>query len=234
MDGSDWLNTLSRFQAHIRGYLTRNEIKCACSEFEDIVRELDGDVGHLDWRGHSIIPRPHFKDTDGPLQKLDAFAKDVEKQADRGSCFTEQPGDTEEVQILSDRIEPERDGGSCSASSPPVVEGEQGSCQGKLLEGGGRLEGGLLASQEDATTVWSCPGLDTSYRQGSHQRRSLVQDVPLTPEVLKQHRNSLAMEMLWLRQAIDSRKKVRVFSHVRSLQANQQQYLSLKETLNMS
>ncbi len=36
----------------------------------------------------------------------------------------------------------------------------------------------------------------------------LAQDVPCTPEALRLHRNTLTMELLWLQQAIDSRKKV--------------------------
>lgn len=41
----------------------------------------------------------------------------------------------------------------------------------------------------------------------SHQY-SLAQEVPCTPEALRLHRNTLTMELLWLQQAIDSRKKV--------------------------
>lgn len=36
----------------------------------------------------------------------------------------------------------------------------------------------------------------------------LAQEVPCTPEALRLHRNTLTMELLWLQQAIDSRKKV--------------------------
>lgn len=37
----------------------------------------------------------------------------------------------------------------------------------------------------------------------------LAQDVPQTPEGLRLHRNTLTMELVWIQQAIDSRKKVR-------------------------
>ena len=36
----------------------------------------------------------------------------------------------------------------------------------------------------------------------------LAQEVPCTPEALRLHRNTLTMELLWIQQAIDSRKKV--------------------------
>lgn len=40
------------------------------------------------------------------------------------------------------------------------------------------------------------------------QQCSLAQEVPCTPEALRLHRNTLTMELVWLQQAIDSRKKV--------------------------
>ena len=40
------------------------------------------------------------------------------------------------------------------------------------------------------------------------QQYCLAQEVPCTPEALRRHRNALTMELLWLQQAIDSRKKV--------------------------
>lgn len=40
------------------------------------------------------------------------------------------------------------------------------------------------------------------------QQYSLAREVPCTPEALRLHRNTLTMELLWLQQAIDSRKKV--------------------------
>lgn len=39
---------------------------------------------------------------------------------------------------------------------------------------------------------------------------TLLKGVAHTPEALKQHRNTLAMELLWIQQAIASRKKVRI------------------------
>ncbi|CAB1334906.1 unnamed protein product [Coregonus sp. 'balchen'] len=206
MEGSEWI--FIRFQAHARGYLVRKEINCARSEFEDIVRDIDGDVNHLDWKGN-IIAIPHFKDIESPLQNSGIFTKKhAEEAPDRGSHPLEQPGERKGAQLMSDRIEPERDdphshglasisrGSSSPPSFPPGGEGETESSQGELLDGGCMLES----------------------TGGSQQWRSLAQDVPHTPEALQLHRNTLTMEMLWLQQAIASRKK----------------YLSLKERLNMS
>ncbi|KAL0969601.1 hypothetical protein UPYG_G00229640 [Umbra pygmaea] len=212
MEGSEWLNTFTHFQAHARGYLVRKEVKSACSEFEDIVRSIDGDVTHMDWKGH-VIPRPHFKDIDGPLQKCGAFTKKAAQNQGARDPAMEQPGETEAGLLTVDRMEPERDSqGQASAS------GGEEDVKGNVEQPDG---GGLRDSIGDETNVWSSLVLDSScshFHKGSKQRRTLAQDVPQTPEGLKLHRNSLAMEMLWLQQAIASRKK----------------YLSLKERLNMS
>ncbi|KAM9571781.1 IQ domain-containing protein C isoform 2-T2 [Salvelinus alpinus] len=153
--------------------------------------------------------------------------KHAEEAPDRGSHPLEQPGEREGAQLMSDRLEPERDdpyshgqasisrGSPSPSSCPPGGEGETESSQ-EQLDGGGMLE-----STGDTTTVWSSLGRDVSYgcfQKGSQRWRSLAQDEPHTPEALQLHRNNLAMEMLWLQQAIASRKK----------------YLSLKERLNIS
>ncbi|XP_029569915.1 IQ domain-containing protein C isoform X2 [Salmo trutta] len=130
MEGSEWIFIL--FQAHARGYLMRKEINCARSEFEDIVRDIDGEVNHLDWKGN-IIAIPHFKD-DGPSGIF--TKKHAEEAPDRGSHPLEQPGEREGAQLMSDRLEPERDdpyshgqasisrGSSSPSSCPPGGEGE--------------------------------------------------------------------------------------------------------------
>ncbi|XP_071183152.1 IQ domain-containing protein C isoform X2 [Salvelinus alpinus] len=163
MEGSEWIFIL--FQAHARGYLMRKEINCARSEFEDIVRDIDGGVNHLDWKGN-IIAIPHFKD-DGPSGIF--TKKHAEEAPDRGSHPLEQPGEREGAQLMSDRLEPERDdpyshgqasisrGSPSPSSCPPGGEGETESSQ-EQLDGGGMLE-----STGDTTTVWSSLGRDVSY-----------------------------------------------------------------------
>ncbi|XP_014065568.2 IQ domain-containing protein C [Salmo salar] len=186
MEGSEWIFIL--FQAHARGYLMRKEINCARSEFEDIVRDIDGEVNHLDWKGN-IIAIPHFKD-DGPSGIF--TKKHAEEAPDGGSHPLEQPGEREGAQLMSDRLEPERD--------DPYSHGQASISRG-------------------SSSPSSCPpGGEGETQKGSQQWCSLAQDEPHTPEALQLHRNTLAMEMLWLQQAIASRKK----------------YLSLKERLNIS
>lgn len=50
--------------------------------------------------------------------------------------------------------------------------------------------------------------LEVVMRPLGSRQYCLAQEVPFTPEALRLHRNTLTMELLWLQQAIDSRKKV--------------------------
>lgn len=60
--GSVFLILLYRPQAFCRGYLKRKDLDWVRTQFEDIVREIDGDLDHLHWKG-KIISKPHFTDT---------------------------------------------------------------------------------------------------------------------------------------------------------------------------
>lgn len=42
--------------------MVRKEVRRAREDFEDVVREIDGGLTHLEWR-ETVIPIPHFTDT---------------------------------------------------------------------------------------------------------------------------------------------------------------------------
>ncbi|KAM4625865.1 IQ domain-containing protein C [Polymixia lowei] len=228
MERRAWEKILTDFQARARGYLVRHEINRAREDFEGIVGEIDGDLTHLQWR-ETIIPIPHFTDTDGLLLRPaegSSDSKTLKSGLHVGACPQNQPpGPLLETRVvrhlLPERIEAERDGSHslsrvCSPSSPAGgnEEGKRESGPGNQLD-----DAGVMESTGDTTTVWSSLGLDSnSHSHKGHQQYCLVQDVPRTPEALCLHRNTLAMELLWLQQAIASRKK----------------YLSLKERLSVS
>ncbi|XP_029350411.1 IQ domain-containing protein C isoform X2 [Echeneis naucrates] len=172
MDRDKWERTLVRFQACARGHLVRSEVRRAREDFEDIVREIDGGLTHLQWRD-TPIPLPCFTDTDDLLLRLSSAAS---KSPDPGLHVTASP------------------------QSPAAGSGEPPAQKTGADEGNQRdRDGGVMES--------------TGPRQ-----YSLAQDVPHTPEALRLHRNTLTMELVWLQQAIDSRKK----------------YLSLKDRLTIS
>ncbi|XP_029350410.1 IQ domain-containing protein C isoform X1 [Echeneis naucrates] len=190
MDRDKWERTLVRFQACARGHLVRSEVRRAREDFEDIVREIDGGLTHLQWRD-TPIPLPCFTDTDDLLLRLSSAAS---KSPDPGLHVTASP------------------------QSPAAGSGEPPAQKTGADEGNQRdRDGGVMESTGDSTTIWSSLELDVSSPLGPRQY-SLAQDVPHTPEALRLHRNTLTMELVWLQQAIDSRKK----------------YLSLKDRLTIS
>ncbi|XP_035465738.1 IQ domain-containing protein C isoform X2 [Scophthalmus maximus] len=76
-------------------------------------------------------------------------------------------------------------------------------------------------AQRDDSGTKGQARLSTDRLPSSHagpRQYCLAQEVPRTPEALHLHRNTLTMELVWLQQAIDSRKK----------------YLSLKDRLTVS
>ncbi|XP_056152471.1 IQ domain-containing protein C [Lampris incognitus] len=233
MEGSHWENLMIKFQAHARGYLMREEVSRARKDFEDIVKEIDGDLTHLQWR-ETIVALPYFTDTDGAFfgPSVNSSARKTLKPAvDISVCQPPAPLSEEglfdsclpPVNLKAERDCSHRQGqaffsGVCYRSSPASEEegGQRDSCWGSQMEDGGLV----MESTEDTTTVWNSLGLDLSptHAQGGPQHHCLARGVPCTREALRLHRNTLAMELLWLQQAIASRKK----------------YLSLKERLSIS
>ncbi|XP_051237317.1 IQ domain-containing protein C [Dicentrarchus labrax] len=236
MDRSKWEKILTCFQASARGYLVRNEVRRARQDFEDIVRETDGGLTHLEWR-ETVIPIPHFTDTDGPCLRPSGSGS---KPSNPGLDVCDSPISPAASSISissSTHIRGERRS-SCSAGEDRSRERRftgrttglpskdsfpsnnvRGDAEGHKGNSVGAKDGGVMESTGD-TTVWSSLELDMSYGHSHKGPRQycLAQEVPCTPEALRLHRNTLTMELLWLQQAIDSRKK----------------YLSLKDRLSVS
>ncbi|XP_068582523.1 IQ domain-containing protein C [Cebidichthys violaceus] len=205
MDRSAWEKTLTCFQAAARGYLVRDEVRSAREDFEDIVREIDGGSSHVEWR-ETVVAIPRFTDTVGGFNR--SFI--VSESADR--CLNLAPV---LVRLQDGDVCPQ----SSSSSSPSSSSGEHRVLQEKMeaerddCDAAVRQRERQVEKDGDSTTVWSSLELDMNCGD-SHEapRRSC------TPEALRLHRNTLTMELVWLQQAIGSRKK----------------YLSLKDGLSVS
>nr|XP_020498378.1 IQ domain-containing protein C isoform X2 [Labrus bergylta] len=233
MDRSELEKILAFFQACARGYLVRREVRRAQEDFEDIVEEIDGGLVHLEWRESPVIPSPHFTDTDGPFLRLCEAASrpsnpgpntcdSLQRLSSSSSSPLSEDGDHH---VLLEKIEAERDGsqtkGHASITKDSIPSSTvRGNEEGQRQTIDRDKDGGVMENTGDSTTVWSSLELDTNYgdSQKGPQQYGSVQEVSSTPEALRLHRNNLTMELLWLQQAIGSRKK----------------YLSLKSQLSIS
>ncbi|XP_029316972.1 IQ domain-containing protein C isoform X2 [Cottoperca gobio] len=193
MDRSKWEKILTCFQASARGYLVRNELRQAREDFEDIVKEIDGGLTHVEW-SETIIPIPHFRHT---------------------ARLSEERGDD---RVLLEKIEAERDDSQTEGQASFSKDCFHSS--NVRGDGEGHKESTVGEKDGDSTTVWSSLELDMNNDHSHKGPREycLAQEVPCTPEAMRLHRNTLTMELVWLQQAIDSRKK----------------YLSLKDGLSVS
>ncbi|XP_034419546.1 IQ domain-containing protein C [Cyclopterus lumpus] len=231
MDRSKREKILTCFQASARGYLARNEVRRARGDFEDIVKEIDGGVTHLEWK-EKVVPVPHFTDTDGPLLRPSSSAgkpsnarRDVCTSPQSPSSSSSSPSaaaplseDTGDHCVLLEKIEAERDDSQTKRQASLFKHGIQSSSV--TVTGVSQKESAEVKKDGDSTTAWSSLERDMNYGHSHKAPRQfcLAQEVPCTPEALRLHRNTLTMELVWLQQAIDSRKK----------------YLSLKDRLSVS
>ncbi|XP_075964850.1 IQ domain-containing protein C [Anarhichas minor] len=196
MDRSKWEKTLTCFQASARGYLVRDEVRRTREDFEDIVREIDGGLTHVEWK-ETVIAIPHFTDNEGPFLRTSSSASKPSNASSPSLSSSSSSSSAErgDPRVLQERIEAERD--DCDATAAAVRQKESTE----------------LEKDGDSTTVWSSLELDMNYGDSHKAPRQSC-----APEALRLHRNTLTMELVWLQQAIGSRKK----------------YLSLKDRLSVS
>ncbi|XP_072313937.1 IQ domain-containing protein C [Eucyclogobius newberryi] len=222
----------THLQARARGYLLRHELRRAREDYEDIVKEIDGDLHCLKWIKRAL-DFPHFTDADNALfpysKSRDNFENSKSEPTDNSKCSSRaECGSNREDDCggLSEKMEAERDISQIMASTPDPRDCFPADVQSRNLPTGGDVvvrerDAGVKDSAGDSTTVWSSADVDMDSSRSSNpdpQQYCLARDVPRTPEALHVHRNTLSMELLWLQQAIHSRKK----------------YLSLKNELSVS
>ncbi|XP_055017066.1 IQ domain-containing protein C [Boleophthalmus pectinirostris] len=228
MDRGNLERTITHFQARARGYLLRAEVHRAREDYEEIVKEIDGDLHCLKWIKRALY-FPYFTDTPSAIspynfENIKSETINQRKCSSPVECSSNR--DVEDGAGHSEKMEAERDISQIITSAPEPRDGFSTSAQNANTQTGGehpvrKKDEGGMESACDSTTVWSSVDTDSgssrSVKPGLRQY-CLARDVPRTPEALRIHRNTLSMELLWLQQAIDSRKK----------------YLSLKNKLSVS
>ncbi|XP_023796713.1 IQ domain-containing protein C, partial [Cyanistes caeruleus] len=181
-------------QACARGFLLRRRLRSLREEFEAVVLEIEGDLGQLHWTGR-VLQRPHFGPEPSPGKPLD-------------------PGEPAENETIPKKIPEKPDppgaerAGSCGNIPPsaPLPRGTTpkppnlGSGAAKNLEKEGRaLAGSQEWDNDSVDSEW-----DSSDLGASPEIPADLQGLPRSE--LQSHRNHLLMELLWIQQAIASRK----------------------------
>ncbi|KTF75718.1 hypothetical protein cypCar_00021334 [Cyprinus carpio] len=195
MNEQKWIQTLTRFQAQCRGYVTRKGLSLVQTQFEEMVQEIDGGLDHLQWRGN-IIPRPHFTDTESLLLQY-------ERSRFQSHYLLEDSGREQKSLPQSEIQVPEKDEATETASRDTST-----SVDGIVDKRGENVVTQNL--MDDSTALCSLVNSDVSLSslfQTGPNLHSVFKETAHTPDSLKQQRSTLAMELLWIQQAISSRKK---------------------------
>ncbi|KAM6399508.1 IQ domain-containing protein C [Rhynochetos jubatus] len=219
------LRAVTRLQAHVRGYLLRKRFRGLRAEYEAVVRELEGDLGRLEWTGR-FLPRPLF----APQPPLGGFLRGEaqppvtvpvtpaglaaghprSRVVRNGRKATPRSG---QAAPSAGKPQEEPDGGCGSAKPPAPPPGEEelssageGDVANPQNLGAGKGGGG--PAESEARRNGGCRS-----RAGAEPLEARldipledIKDLPRTRSGLQSYRNHLIMELLWLQQAIVSRK----------------------------
>ncbi|KAL4624133.1 IQ domain-containing protein C isoform X1 [Arapaima gigas] len=207
MDRQELERRVTLLQARLRGFLVRQELSSVRQQYEDIVREIEGDVSALVWKG-TVMPTPHFMGLlpAWPVGGTRVAGGDRDGAMEGGRDLDGQISMlVPERDCVQGRMSPQSAAVGDRMSSPPRGESEP-----RLSSDDEAVASGTWKSETETTSIWDSTVRDTScslLQQKGLQCRTRVQDLPRTCEDLRLHRNSLAMELLWIQQAIASRKK---------------------------
>ncbi|XP_030320174.1 IQ domain-containing protein C isoform X1 [Calypte anna] len=207
------LRAVTRLQACVRGYLLRKRFGTLRAEYEEVVREIEGDLSRLEWRGR-LLPRPFFHpEIPSPGERLGPH-----ETAPSNNTSAENP---QEVEL--DTSEPEQD---CSSGNPATqlqskeelnMAGDSDGTNPTNLGGGDHQHTKKGCSAPSESEDWQNDSIvssawDSALLGAESLEASLgipledLKQLPHTRSGLQSYRNHLMMELLWLQQAIISRK----------------------------
>ncbi|XP_027584153.1 IQ domain-containing protein C [Pipra filicauda] len=191
------LRALTRLQACARGFLLRRRLRRAREDFEAAVLEIDGDLRELRWTGQLLL-RPSFgPGPRGPAQPTPGQPLEPQETSTKNPLEEPEPPEPDGTPPapLQGRTAPTPTGPEDTLSPPNVgVEGDKGT----------EKESEEWDNDSGETSVWDSSDLGTE-TLGAHPEIPLG-DLPQTRSGLQAYRTHLLMELMWLQQAIASRK----------------------------
>ncbi|KAM6172226.1 IQ domain-containing protein C [Erethizon dorsatum] len=197
MESELLLQKVSALQACVRGFLVRRRFQSLRAEYESIVQEIEGDLGTLQW-SDGCIPRPQFLPKKAKSHcTWKAREKVPSSEQELRSHFPfkepEEKAIWEEMALKKSGETSANPGSLCRDDSSWLQVEHSNKTRNPRQE------------ETKSTSRMESPELTSPGLSHSHQEL----------QKLQYHRSHLAMELLWLQQAINSRKE----------------YLILKQTL---
>ncbi|XP_007902509.2 IQ domain-containing protein C [Callorhinchus milii] len=223
------LRRVALVQAQVRGYLVRKKIRSLCQDYENVVKEVQDNLDLLTWEG-ILFPRPRFQKQSSNIKNGLGVIHGETPEALCSENASNKPCPGLQVS------EPEIDHGdirtNCTQGNiPPLPDQlEVQNRSGNLIEvpgqcvqtptGKEKLHSSTVGASEgkdsDKTmnfadlnsSAWNSTGMEDASNVISAGSLSKLQkkEMITSQEGLQKYRSNLAMELLWLQQAIASRK----------------------------
>lgn len=202
MDEDRWRQALTRFQARSRGFLLRTEVLHSQTDFEEVLKEIQGTLEDLRWNQAAVRfpdftqPGEHTQNRDRTTTSQHCGTLTENRDVSSLHCGT----------LTEDSVQ--------SRANPQTGSGQSVSADGVSQ---------TPQTSQTPQAAWTpeppqAPQTAWTPEPPQTPRTALTPEPPRTsqtPRTLWIHRNTLTMELLWIQQAIGSRKK----------------YLSLKDRL---
>ncbi|XP_026719018.1 IQ domain-containing protein C, partial [Athene cunicularia] len=202
-----------RPQACVRGYLLRKRFRSLRAEYEEVVREIEGDLSQLEWRGRFLprpvfVPEPRQGKCSGPQEAVPSDELSAEKLQEKlDASEPEQDWGCSSVKRTV-RLQSEKElssPGEGDVVSPPDLGGDAKKHTEKECSAPAESED--WQKDSSVSSVWDSAGLEAESLEACLEiPLEDIKELPRTRSGLQAYRNHLIMELLWLQQAIVSRK----------------------------
>ncbi|XP_044281245.1 IQ domain-containing protein C [Varanus komodoensis] len=213
-EGEPWRRLVVMLQASVRGYLIRKKFQSLRGAYESIVKEIEGNLDSLQWNRHSLswpafLPKPihnpvktkELKGQEAACNESTSYREEEKRcqeellPAEESCCEMQLPSHLPTKLVIEDEA------GDMIQNLKHLVEKPSGNPSSLP---GQREEGGDLSN---VSSEWSSVVLEVeSPRLSQELSFQKGQEVPQAIPDLQRYRKHLAMELLWLQQAIVSRK----------------------------
>ncbi|KAM3657581.1 IQ domain-containing protein C [Ammospiza maritima maritima] len=195
------LRSVTRLQACARGFLLRRRLRSVRAEFEAAVLEIEGDLRQLRWSGR-VLQRPRFGAEDAPGPAPAGFgAPGAARPAQHSPGKPLDPGDAAENKKRKkwDKLNP--GGAERGGNIPPSTPNPKNP---KTTQNPPDLGCGAAESpeEEEGALEWDSDSSELGASTGIPEE---LQGLPRWE--LQALRTRLLLELLWVQQAIASRKQ---------------------------